>query len=129
MDLIIDNVNFNELENQKYWSFPKTYKKDIKTEVKNMVFSNDYIGSRKMDGAFYKFIKNGKGECFLLARNRNVNGEFLNKIDYIPHIKPFFDNLPNNTCLLGEIYFPNNEGSSNCTIIYLMFLLMTEKTI
>ena len=30
---------------------------------------------------------------------------------------PFFEALPNGTCLLGEIYFPKNEGSSNVTTI------------
>jgi ATP-dependent DNA ligase len=29
----------------------------------------------------------------------------------------FFNELPNGTCLLGEIYFPNNEGSSNVTTV------------
>ena len=62
--MIIDNVDFHELPAQKYWSFPSGYKKDSKAETQNMIFSGDYVGARKMDGAFYKFIKdeNGKAE-------------------------------------------------------------------
>ena len=44
--MIIDNVNFYELETQKYWSFPKSYKKDSKAETKDMIFSGNYIGAK-----------------------------------------------------------------------------------
>lgn len=114
---MIHEVDFHEMENQKYWSFPKSYKKDAKAETRNMVFSGDYIGARKMDGAFYKFIKNDDGSMELLGRSRSVSGDFLNKIEYVPQLTPFFEALPNGTCLLGEIYFPKNEGSSNVTTI------------
>ena len=82
-----------------------------------MVFSNEYIGARKIDGAFYKFIKNDDGTMELLGRNKSVNGDYLNKIEWIPQLNSFFNELPNGTCLLGELYFPNNEGSSNVTKI------------
>lgn len=114
---MIDNIDFHNLEVQKYWSFPKSYKKDPKAETKNMIFSGDYIGARKMDGAFYKFVKNDDGTMELLGRSKSVSGDYLNKIDWVPQLKPFFDKLPNGTCLLGEIYFPNKEGSSNVTTI------------
>ena len=115
--MLIDGVNFYELECQKYWSFPKSYKKDSKTETKNMIFSGDYIGARKMDGAFYKFIKDEEGNMGLFGRSKSVTGVYLDKINWVPHLKPFFDTLPNGTCLLGEIYFPDKEGSSNVTTI------------
>lgn len=113
----IDNINFHELESEKYWSFPKNYKKDTKIETHTMIFSGDYIGSRKMDGAYYRFIKDMNGNMRLQGRSRGVGGDFLDKIDYVPQIKDFFNELPNGTCLLGEIYFPNKEGSSNVTTI------------
>ena len=115
--MIIDNVNFYELEAQKYWSFPKSYKKDTKAETKSMIFSGDYIGARKMDGAFYKFIKDEDGNMGLFGRSKSVTGVYLNKINWVPHLQPFFDALPNGTCLLGELYFPKKEGSSNVTTI------------
>lgn len=114
---MIQGINFHELENQRYWSFPSGYKKDAKTETQNMIFSGDYIGARKMDGAFYKFIKNDDGSMELIGRSKGVKGDYLNKIEWVPHLHEFFNSLPNGTCLLGEIYFPEKEGSSNVTTI------------
>lgn len=117
MSLVINGVDFNELESEKYWSFPKNYKKDAKAETKNMIFSGDYIGARKVDGAYYRFIKDMEGNMSLQGRSRSVKGVFLDKIEWVPHLHEFFKSLPNGTCLLGEIYFPKNEGSHNVTKI------------
>ena len=111
VEMIIDNINFRELESEKYWAFPKSFKGDPKAETKNMIFSNDYIGSRKMDGSYYRFIKDINGVMVLQGRSRSVSGNFLNKIGHVPHLHEFFESLPNGTCLLGEIYFPDDEGS------------------
>ena len=113
----IDNIDFHELPAEKFWSFPKSYKKDIKEETRNMIFSGDYIGSRKMDGAYYRFIKDMDGNMVLQGRSRGVSGDFLDKYDWVPQLHPFFESLPNGTCLIGEVYFPDNEGSSNVTKI------------
>lgn len=117
MGNLIDGINFFELESEKFWSFPKSYKKNSKAETKQMIFSGNYIGSRKMDGAYYRFIKDMDGNMVLQGRSRSVNGTFLDKLDHVPHLSYFFNNLPNGTCLLGEIYFPNNEGSNKVTTI------------
>ena len=114
---LIDNVDFFELESERYWSFPKSYRGDPKTETKNMIFSNEYIGSRKIDGAYYRFIKDMEGNMSLQGRNRSVKGIFLNKIGHVPHLQKFFNKLPNGTCLLGELYFPGDEGSHRVTTI------------
>jgi len=109
--------NFHDLEAQKYWSFSANAKVDPKAEIKNMIFSGDYIGSRKMDGAFYKFWKDENGNMELLGRSKGVNGDYLNKIDWVPQLQSFFQAIPNGTCLIGEIYFPKNEGSNKVTSI------------
>lgn len=114
----IDNIDFHELPAQKYWTPPASWDNERKkTEVHNAIFSGDYIGARKMDGAFYKFIKDEDGNMELLGRSKSVSGDYLNKIEWVPQLQPFFDALPNGTCLLGEIYFPNNEGSNHVTTI------------
>lgn len=113
----MSNINFHELEAEKYWSFPKSYKGNPKTETKNMIFSNDYYGSIKVDGAYYRFIKDEDGTICLQGRSRSVNGHFLDKVALVPHLHEFFNNLPSGTCLLGEVYFPNNEGSNKVTTI------------
>ena len=114
---MIDGIDFHEMLAQKYWSFPSGYKKDSKQETKDMIFSENYIGARKIDGAFYKFIKHDDGTMELLGRSKSVNGDYLNKIDWVPQLESFFNALPNGTCLLGELYFPDNEGSHNVTTI------------
>ena len=114
---LINNVDFSELSAEKFWSFPASYKKDSKTETRNMIFSGEYIGSRKMDGAYYRFIKDMYGNMRLQGRSKGVSGEYLDKYEWVPQLYPFFESLPNGTCLLGELYFPEIEGSSNVTKI------------
>ena len=114
----IDGVNFHSLEAQKYWSTPASWAPERKKqEIHSAIFSNDYMGARKMDGAFYKFVKDEDGNMELLGRSKSVKGDYLNKIEWVPQLAPFFDSLPNGTCLLGEIYFPDDEGSNKVTTI------------
>ena len=114
----IDKVNFHELEAQKYWTPPASWAPERKKqEVYTAIFSNGYVGARKIDGAFYKFVKDEDGNMELLGRSKSVSGDYLNKIEWVPQLQPFFDELPNGTCLIGEIYFPNNEGSNHVTTI------------
>ena len=117
MSLKIDNLIFEELEAEKYWSWPSSFKGDPKEETRNLIFSGNYLGARKMDGAYYRFIKDMDGNMRLQGRSKSVNGPYLDKLDHVPHLMDFFNELPNGTCLLGEIYFPTHEGSSEVTKI------------
>ena len=117
MSYIIDEIDFENLECEKYWSFPSSFKGDPKEETRNLIYSGNYLGARKMDGAYYRFIKDMDGNMRLQGRSKSVNGGYLDKLDHVPHLMDFFNELPNGTCLLGEIYFPKNEGSSNVTTI------------
>lgn len=117
MEYFIDNVDFENLAAEKYWSFPKAYKGDVKAETKNMVLSGNYLLSLKQDGHYFRFIKDMEGNMRLQGRSESVNGGFLDKLDHVPHLIPFFESLPNGTCLLGEIYFPSKRGSRNVTTV------------
>lgn len=118
MKNFINGTDFYNLEVQKYWTPPSSWAPERKkSEVQQAIFSGDYLGAVKVDGAFYKFLKDEEGNMGLYGRSRGVSGEFLNKIGHVPHLHPFFESLPNGTCLLGEIYFPNNEGSNKVTTI------------
>lgn len=117
MSMMIDGIDFQDLPAEKYWSFPAGYKKNKQDEIYSMIMSNEYVGARKMDGAYYRFIKDMDGNMVLQGRNESVNGGYLNKIDWVPQLNSFFESLPNGTVLLGEIYFPNNEGSRHVTTI------------
>lgn len=118
MKNFIDKVDFHNLEAQKYWTPTASWTPERKKEeTYNAIFSGDYMGSRKMDGAFYKFIKDEDGNMELIGRSKSVTGDYLDKIAWVPQLYSFFDELPNGTCLLGEIYFPENEGSNHVTTI------------
>ncbi len=117
MSSIINNVDFENLPAEKYWSFPKTYKGDRHKDTKDFILSEVYIGSEKMDGHYARFIKDDNGNMRLQGRTESVNGGYLNKIEWVPQCMDFFNSLPNGTCLLGELYFPNNRGSRKVTTI------------
>lgn len=114
----INNIDWLNIEPMKYWSF--TAATDTETRrsiVKNCIFSGEYGGALKVDGYYQRLLKDEDGNCFMIARNRNVSGEIINKYEWVPQFHGWMQNLPNGTCLLAEIYFPNNEGSNKVTSI------------
>lgn len=111
MSMIIDNVDFEELPAERYWSFAKSYKGNKKEETKQMFLSKQYLGALKNDGHYARFIKDNNGNMRLQGRSESVEGGYLNKIEWTPQCQEFFDSLPNGTCLLGELYLPEQRGS------------------
>ena len=116
--MTINGINFSEMENQKYWAPPASWTDEKKKETtRNRIFSGEWLGAEKKDGYFCRIIKNDDGTILLQSRSRGVNGEYPEKHEWVPHLQPFFDWLPNGTCLLGELYLPSSPGSSNITKI------------
>ncbi len=113
----IDGIDFHNLEAEKYWSFPKTYKGNKHEETRNFILSGEYLGAEKMDGHYARLIKDEDGNIILQGRSKSVSGEYLDKHEWMPQLNDFFDWLPNGTCLLGELYFPNQRGSRKVTTI------------
>ena len=114
----IDNVNFGELEPMRYYAPPSTWSDEKKRENARMkIYSGDWYGAEKKDGYFAKLVKDDDGNIILYSRSRGVNGKFADKHEWVPHLQPFFDALPNGTCLLGELYLPSQPGSRNITTI------------
>ena len=114
----IDGYDFGEMEVQKYYCPPSTWSDEKKRENARMkIYSGDFLGAEKKDGYFAKLIKDEDGNILLYSRSRGVNGKFADKHEWVPHLQPFFDMIPNGTCLLGEIYFPSAPGSRNITTI------------
>lgn len=113
---IIDNYNFKDMENMKYWAPPSSWGDEKKKEkTRSRIFSGEWIAAEKKDGYFSKFIKDDEGNIMLLSRNKNVNGEYPNKYEWVPQLEDFFKKIPNGSCLLGELYLPSSPGSSNVT--------------
>lgn len=118
MEKYIDGINFWDLECQRYYAPPKSWSPEkIKELTMNRIFSNDWLGSQKRDGALYKFIKDEDGNMFLIGRSKSKSGDYLDKIEWVPHLHSFFNKLPNGTCLLGELYLTNNEQAKSTTAI------------
>ena len=114
----INGVDWINIEPMKYWSFAASYDKEKKrAETETLVRSGNYLGSLKVDGYYQRLIKDEDGNCFMIARNRNVKGEIVNKIEWLPQISGWLDNIPRGTCFLCECYIPDNEGSKNTTTV------------
>ena len=114
----IDGYDFGEMEAMKYYAPPSTWSDEKKRDnARAKIFSGDWYGAEKKDGYFAKLIKDEDGNIILYSRSRGVNGKFADKHEWVPHLQPFFDMIPNGTCFLGEIYFPSAPGSRNITTI------------
>lgn len=109
----IDWVNS---ESMKYWAHTSaTPAEKRKNEIRNAVFSGEYIGARKVDGYYERLIKDEDGNCFMVARSKNVYGEATEKLAWVPQIHDFMESLPNGTVLLSECWLPGDEGSKKIT--------------
>ena len=119
MNIVIDNVDFwDNFEAQKYYSPPKTMAYETaKEKIKECILSEAYLGSTKRDGIWSMIIKDTEGNFHLRSRTKNVRGTFDDKSEWIPLIISAFQNLPNGTVFLGEIYKENDEGSRKATAI------------
>lgn len=123
----IDGYNFEELSVQKYWSPPSTWTNEKKkNEVRGRIFSGEWLGAQKRDGALYVFLKDEDGNITLRGRSQSVNGGYLDKWDHLPHLKKWADLLPDGCCFLGEVYRPGNEGSKVTTTV---MGCLTEKAV
>lgn len=111
----IGNYDFLNMTPEKYWSPTKSL--NLKELVYNAVKSGDYFAARKIDGHWFMMLKDDDGNLFLRSRTESTKGGYLNKIELVPHLKEEFSQFPNGTCLIGEIFFPNNEQSRAVTTI------------
>ena len=114
----IDGYDFGEMEAMKYYAPPASWTDERKKDnAHSKIFSSDWFGAEKKDGYFAKLIKDEDGNIILYSRSRGVNGKFADKHEWVPHLNPFFGDLPNGTCFLGELYLPSQPGSKNITTI------------
>lgn len=110
---------FINAEVGKYWSLPLNASSAQKTKLNKAVYSNDYIGSIKKDGAHYWLIKINNDDIKLLSRTfSKKDGCRVDKIENVPHIKNWaIENLPNETVLVGEIHLGKDYTSADVVSI------------
>ena len=112
----VDGIDWLNAEAMKYWSCPSSYSEEKRRmEVKNAIFSSRYYGALKVDGYYQRLIKDEDGNCFMVARSKNVKGEPTDKYEWVPQLHKFMNSLPNGTVLLSECFLPGNEGSQKIT--------------
>ena len=112
----VNGIDWINAEAMKYWSHTSaTPAEKRKQEIKNAIFSGDFVGARKCDGYYERLIKDEDGNCFMVARSKNVHGEATEKLAWVPQIHDFMESLPNGTVLLSECWLPDDEGSKKIT--------------
>lgn len=112
----VQGIDWINAEAMKYWSHTSaTPPEKRNTEIRNAIFSGDYIGALKVDGYYERLIKDEDGNCFMVARSKNVKGEATEKLAWVPQIHDFMAALPNGTVFLSECFLPDNEGSKKIT--------------
>lgn len=118
MNCIIDGYDFFNMDAAKYYAPPASWSEDKKKEnAMNKIFSNQWLGARKRDGIWMMFCKDMDGNMYLRPRSRNTKKEFVNKIDWVPHLHPFFEDIDPGTVFLGELYLPRDEQAKTTTSI------------
>ena len=118
MKCIIQGIDFYQLEAMKYYAPPASWSEEKKKEnAINKIFSGDWQGSLKHDGCFYMVGKNLDGDIFVRPRAKNTKGEFVNKVDWVPHLHKYLNDLEPGTVMLGELYLPKNEQAKSTSSI------------
>ena len=94
----------------KYWSLPAgdNYKLRFKKALQN----KEYILTKKMDGALYRYSKSDS-DAILQSRTVSAKTKVLvEKQDVVPAIMAALDKLPANTMLMGEICYEDQSKTS-----------------
>lgn len=118
MNCIIEGIDFYNLEAQKYYSVPNSWSAEKKKEnAMNKIFSSTWWGALKRDGVFGMAGKTPSGEIFWRPRAKNTKGEFVNKVDWLPQIHGFLNELDPGTVFLGEVYIPAHESAKETTSV------------
>lgn len=118
MNCIINGYDFWNMESMKYFAPSTSWSPDKKKDnAISKIFSGEWIGSQKRDGIWMMLVKDEFGNCYLRPRSKNTKGEYVNKIDWVPHLSSFFEKVNPGTVLLGELYLPRDEQAKTTTSI------------
>lgn len=88
-------------------------------DLMKKITSGQYFGSCKKDGYLYQLVKDINGNVFLFSRTvSRATNFFTEKISNVPHLKKWAENnMPNDSILLGEIYYPHKTSKDVTTIM------------
>ena len=118
MNCIIENIDFYQIEPMRYYAPPASWSMEKrKDNAISKIFSGEWYGSQKRDGIMAVCGKNPEGEIFLRPRAKNTKGVFVNKVDWVPQIHRYLNELEPGTVLLGELYLPRDEQAKSTSSI------------
>ena len=84
----------------------------------DMLKNTSIIGTIKKDGYWSQLVKD-ENEVHLYSRTvSKKTGYYSDNIDKVPHIKDWVMNeLPNGTCIIGEVYYPNGTSKNVTSVL------------
>lgn len=84
----------------------------------DMLKNTPIIGTVKKDGYFSQLVKD-ENEVHLYSRTvSKKTGFYSDNIEKVPHIKDWAMNeLPNGTCIIGEVYYPNGTSKNVTSVL------------
>ena len=84
----------------------------------DMLKNTPIIGTVKIDGYWSQLTKDNN-EVHLYSRTiSKKTGYYSDNIEKVPHIKDWAMNeLPNGTCIIGEVYYPNGTSKNVTSIL------------
>ena len=96
---------------------PQLIHKSTDEQLKNCD-DGTWFGQLKKDGALYMYVKGTNGENYLFGRTvSKKTGLLTEKAANVPHIIEAFNNIPNGTIILGEIYYPGKTSKDVVSIM------------
>lgn len=96
-------------QSMNVWQLPK-HKKFMLREVCS---SGKYFAQLKKDGNWFSFHKGTNGEIYTFGRGVSVKTGFPVEISAkIPHIVKAFEQLPDDSIIIGEIYIPGKSTNA-----------------
>ncbi len=97
----------------KVWKLPDNKEHELAKHCN----SGEYFAQVKKDGNFYQIVTTADN-LYLFSRTESKStGLLTEKMDNVPHIKKAFSKLPQNTIILGEIYYPGLTSNECRTIM------------
>ena len=84
----------------------------------DMFKNTPIIGTVKKDGYWSQLVKD-ENEVHLYSRTvSKKTGYYSDNIEKVPHIKDWAMNeLPNGTCIIGEVYYPNGTSKNVTSVL------------
>ena len=115
-------MGFNKEKIQELYPEAKMYEaqlinKGTETLLKTACESGNYFGQLKKDGYWYQFEKH-EHNSYLFSRSASTVTKLqAEKSANVPHIMEALDNLPKETILIGEVYYPGGTSKNVTTIM------------